>query len=323
MFDADMAATIRRQRRKLTAWRVIAIAAVALALLWPSMAGKTGVGVTAPAGRAHVARVRVGGLITGDARLLALLKRVERNPRVRALIVHVDSPGGTTTGSEAVYKALRRIARTRPVAVVQKTIATSGGYIVSLAADRIFASGNTLTGSIGVIVQWPELRDLLGRIGVKMRVVKSGRLKAQPNGFEPFDEDGRRMLQEVVRDSYDWFLRLVAERRRMSPEQVRAAAGEGRVYTGRQALKRGLIDQLGDEEDALIWLRAKKGVSATLGVVTYTPKKSLLERLAAPGALARAIAAALGLRVADKTLSAQALDGLLAVWHPALARPGN
>ena len=319
MFDADMAATIRRQRRKLTVWRIVAIAAVVLALLWPAMAGKAGIGATAPAAHLHVARVHVGGLITGDDRLLAVLKRVEKSPRAKALIVHVDSPGGTTTGSEAVYRAIRRIARTRPVAVVQKTIATSGGYIVSLAADRIFASGNTLTGSIGVIVQWPELRDLLGRIGVQMRVVKSGRLKAQPNSFEPFDEDSRRMLQEVVRDSHEWFLRLVAERRRMSQEQVRAAAGEGRVYSGRQALKLGLIDQLGDEEDALAWLREKKGVGKRLKVITYKPKKSLLERLAAPDALARA----LGLRVAQTTLSAQSLDGLLAVWHPALARTGD
>ncbi len=314
MFEADMLAAIRRLRRRLSLWRTLAVVAVVAALaavFWGRSGGEFS---------AHVARVRVSGLITGAQRRIDLLDRLAKEGRVKAVIVRIDSPGGTTAGSEAIYAALRRIARKKPVAAVMDSVAASGGYIAALAADRIFARGNTITGSIGVIFQWAEFAGLMDRVGVKMRTVRSGPLKAEPNPFTPLRPEVRKVTEELVRDSFRWFVALVAGRRHMSPQQAEALA-DGRVYTGRQAVKNGLVDALGDERDALKWLQTSRGISKSLKIVERKPKK-LTSGLGWGLSLARAALALLGL---ERLLPAQggsaserfALDGLVSVWHPA------
>ena len=319
MSDTGMWLTLRRLRRQLTFWRVLAVLAVVAALalaLWRG--GAPGVG------GAHLARIRIDGFITGRQKTLDLIDALARNRRVQAVIVRINSPGGTTAGSEALYRALKRLGGKKPVVTVMDSVAASGGYMVALAGERMFASGNTITGSIGVIVQWPELHELMGRIGVRMQAVRSGPVKALPNTFEPTPPAARLVLEELVRDSHDWFVTLVAERRKLDEATTRKLA-DGRIYTGRLALKAGLVDALGDEVEARRWLEKEHGISFDTKVVEYRPRDSLLKELGVPGALA-ALMRMVGLDAATgRLLQGRAgLDGLLSVWHPEnAARRGN
>ena len=183
----------------------------------------------------HLARISISGLITGDQKTLDLLKEVGEANQVKGVILRIDSPGGTTAGSEAVYEAVRKISAKKPVVAVMDTVAASGGYITALAADRIVARGNTITGSIGVIFSFPEVSKLLDTVGIKMEELKSGELKAEPSPYKPVTEKARAVSMEMVRDGYDWFTGLVAERRQLPMPRVRELS-DGRVYTGRQAV---------------------------------------------------------------------------------------
>ena len=199
VLDAESVIDRRRLKRRLTAWR---IAAVALGLLLlgalllndPNMVGSAGI-------LPHVARLTVTGVITDDRKTLELIDKVAKSDQVKAVIVDINSPGGTTTGGEAMYDAIRQLAEKKPVVAVCGTLATSAAYIIALATDRIFVYGNTITGSVGVIFQWAEVTDLLHTLGIKVEEVKSGPLKAVPSPFEPIDEKGRALATETVQDS--------------------------------------------------------------------------------------------------------------------------
>jgi protease IV len=306
--EAELIVDRRRLRRKLTLWRilavVLAIAAIA-ALVWEAGGRK----------RAdHLARISIDGLITGDQKTLDLLKEVSEADQVKAVILRIDSPGGTTAGSEAIYEAVRKISAKKPVVAVMDTVAASGGYITALAADRIVARGNTITGSIGVIFSFPEVSKLLDTVGIKMEELKSGDLKAEPSPYRPVSDKVRAVSMEMVRDGYEWFIGLVAERRQLPMERVRELS-DGRVYTGRQAVAAKLIDELGGEETAIAWLNSEKKIAAGLKVADWEPKSaaSATGLGFATGWLLRA----LGLESFEKAMAQAKLDGLLVLWHPA------
>src|ERR1044072_6055769 len=201
--DAVRVIDRRRLKRRLTAWR---IAAVALGLLLlgalllndPNMVGSAGI-------LPHVARLTVTGVITDDRKTLELIDKVAKSDQVKAVIVDINSPGGTTTGGEAMYDAIRQLAEKKPVVAVCGTLATSAAYIIALATDRIFVYGNTITGSVGVLFQWADVTDLLHTLGIKVEEVKSGPLKAVPSPFEPADEKARALAEEMVQESKTWF----------------------------------------------------------------------------------------------------------------------
>src|SRR5207344_639873 len=213
--DAESVIDRRRLKRRLTAWR---IAAVALGLLFLGALVLNDQNMASSAGGIlpHVARVTVSGVIT-DRNTLELIEKVAKSDQVKAVIVDINSPGGTTTGGEAMYVAIRQLAEKKPVVAVCGTLATSAAYIIALATDRIFVYGNTITGSVGVIFQWAEVTDLLHTLGIKVEEVKSGPLKAVPSPFEPIDEKGRALTEEMVQESKAWFVDLVAQRRSIAP----------------------------------------------------------------------------------------------------------
>ena len=171
--------------------------------------------------------------------------------------MHINSPGGTTAGSEQLYDSLVRLKAKKPLVVVVEGLAASGGYITAIAADHIVAQQSSLVGSIGVLFQFPNFTELLKTVGVKVEEVKSSPLKAAPNGFEPTSPEARAALDALVKDSYAWFRGLVKERRGMDDALLEKVA-DGRVFTGRQAVDLKLIDQLGDEKAAVAWLVAEK-----------------------------------------------------------------
>jgi protease-4 len=214
-----------------------------------------------PAGD-HVARFAVNGLITDDVERDDLLADLAEDGSVRALVVRINSPGGTTAGSEALYAAIRRVSEQKPVVAVMGELAASGGYVTALAADHIVGRGNTLTGSIGVIMEYPDLTSVLDRIGIEMETVRSSELKAEPSPFRPTNPAARARDEAMVAESYAWFRDLVGERRGLSGEALDGAANGG-VFTGRMALENGLIDAIGGEAEALAWLESRdRGLGA-------------------------------------------------------------
>ena len=317
--DADLLVDRRRLRRKLTVWRVAlfaVLAAILIALGVHYVRGDGGV-----PGRHHIARLAIEGVITGDKDTLKLIKDIGESRSADALIVTIESPGGTTTGAEKLYKELRLVAEKKPVVAVVGTMAASGGYIAALGSDRIFAEGNSLVGSIGVLFQFPNFSKLLDTMGVAFESVKSSPLKATPSGVEPTSPEARAALAALVADSYDWFKRLVKERRNLDDTQV-ARVSDGRVFTGRQGMELRLVDALGGEREAIAWLEQEKTVAKDLPVRDWKKDRSF-ERLGILGVSAGVLetlgleALAAPLRRLGALGEARLLDGLVSVWQVA------
>jgi len=322
--DADLIVDRRRMRRKLTFWRVIAIGVIVLAVAGVAALGSNRAGFTGV--RPYIARVTIEGLIRGDRDRVQAIDRLTRSSLARAVIVHVDSPGGTTAGSEQLYDSLMRLRDKKPVVIVVDSLAASGAYITALAGDHIVAQQTSLVGSIGVLFQYPNFAELLDKIGVKVEGVKSSPLKASPNGFEPTSPEAKAALESIIKDSYAWFKGLVQDRRHLSDSELQTVS-DGRVFTGHQAIGLKLVDELGDERAALAWLAKEKNVDAKLPVRDYE-LKSRFSDLPFLHASVVALLDATGLstlarRLGDWGMVAEVerfnLDGLLALWHPAAA----
>jgi protease-4 len=314
--EADQIVARRRLRRQLSFWRAGAILLALVAALVLMTRG-SGDGPFSKLSD-HVARVRVEGFISGDDKTLKMFKTLSESNRVKALILHIDSPGGSTVGAEALFEAVRKVAEKKPVVAVMDSMAASGGYATAIAADYIVARGNTITGSIGVIFQWPDVSQLLSSIGVKVEELKSAELKAEPSPFKPASERAKAVAMQMIRDSFNWFVALVAERRKLPVERVIVLA-DGRVYTGRQALQEKLVDAIGGEDTAVQWLAKTRNIPEGMQIIDWTAEEGF-----GPSGLGFSAAKAL-LRLAgleslakglDRFAAPVQLDGLVSVWHP-------
>ena len=274
--------------------------------------------------RSWLPRIKVQGLIRGNQNRVEALEKLA-NSRARAVIVHIDSPGGTTAGSEQLYDALRALQAKKPMVVVVDGLAASGAYIAAISADHIIAQDTSLVGSIGVLFQYPNFTDVLKTIGIKVEEIKSSPLKAAPNGFEPTSPEARAAINAIVVDSYAWFKGLVKDRRKMDDAQL-AAVDDGRVFTGRQGVGLRLVDGLGNEKTALVWLEKEKKVPASTPVrdVSLEPRFSELSFLHVAAWTFEAVGlSAVAHRIeawgAVQAIERLNLDGLLALWHPPTA----
>ncbi|MBI2716742.1 MAG: signal peptide peptidase SppA [Rhizobiales bacterium] len=318
--DADAIVDRRRLRRKLTFWRVSAIAIVLLAVVGAAIALVPGSRLM-PAG-AYIARIKVQGLIRNNQDRVEALDRLGKS-RARAVIVHLDSPGGTTAGSEQLYASLRELQAKKPMVVVVDGLAVSGAYIAALSSEHIIAQDTSLVGSIGVLFQYPNFTDVLKTIGIKVEEIKSSPLKAAPNGFEPTSPEARAAIEAIVLDSYAWFKGLVKDRRQLDDTQL-ARVADGRVFTGRQAVGLKLVDSLGNERTALAWLEKEKKVPAGTPVrdVSLAPRFSEFSFLHVAAWTFQAVGlSAVAQRIEEwgavQAIERLNLDGLLALWHPA------
>jgi protease-4 len=299
--DVDALIDRRRLKRQLQIWRVLAILLAVAALV--AIGARIGV-----EGGDYVARITVSGVITEDKKRSEVLDDVAEDANAKALIVVINSPGGTVVGAEQLYAGLRAVAKKKPVVATMNTLATSAGYYVAVGADRIFAYEGSITASIGVIFQATDLTTLMGKLGIKVEAIKSGPVKASPNPFEPTTPEARAVIEALVKDTFAQFLGLVRERRKLSEEQVKTIS-DGRVVTGRQAKTLNLVDEIGGEDEALAWLRTEKKIDRRLKVRDVKPKTDDYDWADFLGSLIggrRDIAGRL------------ALDGLISLWHPAL-----
>ena len=299
--DADYVVERRRLKRRLTFWRVLGVGALVAA--GGAAAGRFDLRRQ----QDHVAQIAIGGLILDDPARDEAMKEVADDDKVKALLVKIDSPGGTYVGGEALYESLRQVGEKKPVVAIMGTTATSAGYMSALGSDHIVARSSTLTGSIGVILQTADVTGLLDKIGIKSVVVKSGPLKAQPNPLEKFSPAARKATEAIIADYFDMFVTLVAERRSLSREQVLKLA-DGRVFSGRQAKKAGLVDALGAEPEARKWLSETHKIADSLPVKEVKVKhedelwRDLFDSM-------------IGKVMFSERLS---LDGVIALWHPGL-----
>jgi len=262
--EPDLLFDRRRLKRRLSLWRaaaVLAVAGLAIALVLTREEARGFL----PGGGQQIARLNVAGFIGDDRKVVEALERIGKNEGVRALIVAIDSPGGSVAGGEALHGALTRLAAQKPVVAVLGGTAASAGYMVALPAARVFARDSTVTGSIGVILQSFDVSGLLAWLGVRTESLASGPFKANPSPFAPMTEAGRAELMRVVADLHDQFVAMVAAGRRMEVAQVRTLA-DGRVFTGREALRLGLVDAIGGEAEARAWLVAERGLPEGLPV---------------------------------------------------------
>jgi len=300
-YDSDYLVDRRRLKRHLTFWRALAVVAIVGA-------------IAAAVGRFHgavggdvVARLEIGGMIIQDDRRLETLAALAEDRSVRAVILRIDSPGGTVVGGETLYRAILDLGQKKPVVAVMDGLATSAAYMAAIAADRIYAREGTLTGSIGVIMQATEVTRLLDKIGVTAKTFKSGQLKAVPNPMEPFTPEVSASTQDLIDEMFAMFRDMVLRRRNLTLEEA-GRFSDGRVFTGRQALKAGLVDEIGGEKEAIRWLETERALPEGLAVRDVRVRRDVDDLFGRIEGLAR------------KTILSErlTLDGLLSVWHPDL-----
>lgn len=304
--DSDAIYAIRRLRRHLTWWRVLTVVGFTLAILAHLDTRDLKVD------NDHVARVDITGIIVDDPDFVWMLDEIAEDTHVKALVLGIDSPGGTFTGSEAVFDALRRVADEKPVVAVMGGMATSGAYMSAIAADRIYAGRGTITGSIGVIMESADVTGLMEKIGVTPEIIKSGDLKATPNPSEKLSDAARAQLQGVIDELHLAFMETVAQRRNLSLDEVRARTGDGRIMTGPKARDAGLVDEIGNTDDARVWLATEKGIDAALPEEEWYLEGDYDWLRAGASSISRAF---FGKSLLPETLR---LDGILALWHPSI-----
>jgi len=224
----------------------------------------------------RIALIHIEGLITDSKETVDELKEYVKNPAVKAIVLRIESPGGAVAPAQEIYEEVRKAVAKKKVLVSMGSVAASGGYYIASPATKIIANPGTLTGSIGVIMEIPNIEGLMNKLGIKTEVVKSGRHKDIASIFRGIGKGEREILQGVLDNIHEQFIQAVAEGRKMLPDDVRKIA-DGRVFTGEQALKVGLIDELGNLEDTVQAAAKLVGIKGEPVIVSKKERFSLID----------------------------------------------
>ena len=300
MLDADYLLERRALKRRLTFWRLLVILIAfgfTTFIFWKHN--------EAGLGKRQLATIQLNGLIYHDKEKVLAIEKARDDPSILALLVEINSPGGTVVGGETLYEAIRYFAHKKPAVAIMGDLTTSAGYMTAIAAHKIYAQKATITGSIGVLFQTAEVTELLAKIGINVETVKSSPLKGSPNLLEKLTPAARTSTKLIVNDISDMFIRMVAERRGISIDQARALS-DGRVYTGQMALKQGLIDAIGGRREAINWLEIERNIPNDLPIIPLRSKKSESKWLEGLQGLSQKIFFS----------ERSKLDGLLSIWQP-------
>lgn len=269
-FELDHLVERRQLRRKLTVWRIIAIA-VMIILVVSFALGVAMKNSDLTHKKDHIAKVTFSGNIIGQSRRIKLLQDLGDADSVKGVVLSINSPGGATSGGEALYDALVELGKKKPVVTSMDALATSAGYMIALPTERIFARRSSITGSIGVLFQYTDLTGLMKSVGVEMRSIKSAPMKAEPSPFSGRNPEAEEMIAKMIDDSYQWFVDLVAKHRPFDRAKALELA-DGRVVTGGQALELQLVDQLGGPEEAKNWLIENHNLDSKLEMIDWEPE---------------------------------------------------
>lgn len=233
-----------------------------------------------------VALVRITGVILDSTSTIDELKEYSNDSSIKAIVIRIDSPGGGVAPSQEIYSEILKIKEKKKVVVSMGSIAASGGYYIAAPADRIVANAGTLTGSIGVIMEIPNVEGLMEKIGVKAQIIKSGKHKDMASLYKSMGPEEKKILQTVLDDVHDQFIRAVSDARGMSFEEIKELA-DGRIFTGKMAKELGLVDELGNLQDAIMLAAELTGIEGEPQVVTKEEKFGIIELLKGkfPGSL--------------------------------------
>jgi protease-4 len=258
MLKSDNILALIYLKNKVHKWRSLAIISIFLAFLFLIKGLIGDISVSNVVGGDHIASIKIEGVIFEDEYRSEILEKILNDSSVKALIINIDSPGGGIVGSEILFNELRKISTNKPTVVLMSSLAASGGYMAAIASDYLIARNGTLTGSIGVLMQSAEITELANKIGVKFNTYKSSVLKGSPSPFEKANPLVDKAIKDSIADSYHFFTELVLQRRgeKLNKKMIDQIF-DGRVFTGRQALEAGLIDEIGGKEEVLKYLAEK------------------------------------------------------------------
>lgn len=253
-------------RRRLFFWRTISFITVAI-IVYLSFENQE-----KSSSNDYIANYNISGLLISADEIIEDLEELKSSNEVNSIIISVDSPGGTTVSAEEIYLKLKEVSLVKPTAIVMRNIATSGAYLLSLGGDVIFSRENTITGSIGVLLQWARVDEALSKLGIEVNEVKSGKLKAEPDFFGEIDEEAQQVTKEIIDETFEWFIRIVKVERALNPSEIYTIS-DGRIFTGRQAIELNLVDEIGDKNDAKIWLVENKEIDSNSPIIDYGKSK--------------------------------------------------
>jgi len=285
-------------------WRAAAILILVIALV--AAFGTTRAGT--PLTKNYIARISFDTIIMDDQKTYELIDDVAADKNVKAVIVWLDTPGGSAVGGEETYLRIKEMAKKKPVVAVMRSVAASAGYMIALGADQIFAREGTITGSIGVVIEAAEVTELAEKLGVKPIIVKSNALKTTLSPFEKATPESIAVVQTLIDDFYNRFVDMVATGRKLPREEVLKLA-DGRVYSGRRATELKLVDAIGGEAEAVTWLEKNRQIPKNLDILDESakPPMGLLETLGQTSIFGKFF-----------QNSRIKLDGLVAIWHPSI-----
>ena len=250
-----------------------------------------------------IAKLSLEGMINNESNFIEKINQLKQKENLKAILILVNSPGGTFVSSKEIYDSLKLFDEKIPIAVYMKEVATSGAYLVSLGADKIFANTGTITGSVGVILQTADITTLLDKIGINPLVIKSGDLKAVPNLVEKTNELQFEYIKNIVLLMQEEFMQIVNLERKISIESQEKIR-DGRIFTSKQAKQIKLIDEVGVEKNALDWLKKKAGLDDKIKIIDYAETNELFDFL--------------NLKLFRKfnNMDLKLTDGILAIWTP-------
>ena len=305
-YSAEELLSYRRLLKSRSRWRLITLVVILLSIIGLFISFSDG----EQNGSDHIARIHIQDVITTDERRAALLQDIRDDDAIKAVVLRINSPGGTTAGSESLYEYVRYVAEKKPVIAVIDEMAASGGYIAALSADYIISRETSIVGSIGVLIQWGEVGGLLDHVGVKLNSVKSDPLKAEPDISKPISAESEAVLKKVVDDSHQWFLKLVETSRGLDTASA-STLGDGRIFSGKEALEHKLIDAIGGEMKALSYLKENHNLE-NLEIENYKPSQEnkLQDLFAGNISIIQILSQAIGV----ENTQLYKFNGILALW---------
>lgn len=304
--SSDVLSDRQRLKKEIRRWRMLALVFLFFAFVIISM--RNDLSILHTPYENYIARVNISDVIEDDYNRDQMFDELIDDKNVSAVLIRMDSPGGTTVGGEELYRKIKALNSVKPVVVVMRTLCTSACYMASLGAEQVFARASSLTASIGVILDFAEFTGLAEKLGIEPITIKSGSLKASPSPTEKLLPEQRAYIQSVIDDSFALFLSIVKKRRNLSDETI-ALIKDGRVMTGQQAYKLKLVDALGGERDALNWLYKTKKIDKKTPIYDVEPEEDDKDWLSQ-------LEQSAGNLIFGSTH--QRLDGLKSIWQPTL-----